>query len=61
MDNTTRQLVQCAKDDVDTVLRSLHVAAGDGKKPTIKQLNAMLDSLSNAQTFLKSALDHKGS
>lgn len=58
MDNTTRQLAQCAKDEVDTVLRSLAVAAAGGAraKPTMKQLNAMVASLENAQLFLKSAL-----
>lgn len=58
MNITSRNLVQCAKDDVETVLRSLAVAASGGSrsKPTMKQLNAMVDSLTNAQTFLKAAL-----
>ena len=58
MDLTTRNLAQCAKDEVDTVLRSLGAAASGGarSKPTVKQLNAMVDSLTNAQTFLKAAL-----
>lgn len=58
IDNTTRQLVQCARDEIEMVFRSLgHAASGGSRsKPTIKQLSAMVVSLENAKRFTAAAL-----
>jgi len=56
IDNTTRQLAQCAKDEVETVLRSLHRHNGARSRPTLMQIGAMIDSLENAKRFTAAVL-----
>lgn len=56
IDNTTRQLVRCAQDEIETVLRSVNASAHCKMRPTIKQLNAMVASLENAKRFTAAVL-----
>jgi hypothetical protein len=56
IDNTTRHLVRCAQDEIETVLRSLTSHDQQSKRPTLSQCKAMVASLANARRFTAAAL-----